>query len=381
MIPLSVPTFTGHEKSYVEEVFSNIQELKPSDFSDRCEHWFQERLGSAKVYLTKSCTQSLEMSASLLKIREGDEVIMPSFTHLATANAFARLGAIPVFVDIRPDTLNINEKLIGEAITPRTRGMVIVHYGGVACDMDSILEIRQKHNIWLVEDVAHGIHALYKDRPLGSMGDLACMSFDHLKNVSCGQGGAIFINNERFLAPSRIVHEHGSDKLDFLEGKKEFYSWQGLGSNHYLADINAACLFAQLEKVESIISKRLEDWENYHQALEPLARQHLLELPQVPEGCHHNAHIFAIKLKDVEVRKKLMHFLNQQDIIATFHYYPLHLTEFGKNHSRFHGEDVFTTKESQRLLRLPLYHTITREQIKEVVSQIEYFFAKNHLGE
>lgn len=373
-IPFNIPTVTGVEEKYLQEALRNRKLSGDGPFTQKCNAWLQEQSGAAKALLTTSCTHALEMSALLAGIQPGDEVIMPSYTFVSTANAFALRGATIVFVDIRPDTMNIDETLIEDAITERTRAIVPVHYAGVACEMDAILALAKKYHLLVIEDAAQGVMSSYKGKALGAIGDMGCYSFHETKNFTCGEGGALLLRDERFVERAEILREKGTNRAKFFRGQVDKYTWVDLGSSYLPSELNAAYLYAQLEAAQEIYDRRMQKWEFYRERLQPLAERGLLELPVIPPGCVHNAHMFYIKAKDLEERSRLIDFLRQQGILAVFHYVPLHSAEAGRRFGRFHGEDRYTTRESERLLRLPLYDALSEKEMEEVTACIGRFY-------
>lgn len=373
MIPYTKPTYTGNEDKFVlDAIHSNLSSNK---YKELCEKWFQKHLNCEKALLTTSCTHAIEMCALLLKIEPGDEVIMPSFTFTSTANAFALRGAKIIFVDIKPETLNINEDLIESAITKKTKAIVAVHYAGVACNMEKILLIANKHQIIVIEDAAQGMLASYKNKPLGTLGHLGTYSFHQTKNfTSGGEGGLLIINDPRFLSQALIIREKGTNREAYLSGQVDKYTWINLGSSYVLSEIQAAYLWGQLQDCSRVNQIRINNWEQYKNNLIDLVRDRQIEVPEIPHGCAHNAHIFYIKVNDKATRNALSTFLKIHQITAPFHYSPLHTSVAGGKYGEFAGEDVFTTQESQRLIRLPLYNGIADEEITHVCSSIERFF-------
>lgn len=374
MINFNKIPFTGKEPQYVEEAIKNNKISGDGAFTKKCSAWIEERTGTAKALLTTSCTQALEMAALLCDVQPGDEVILPSYTFVSTANAFVLRGAKLVFVDIRPDTNNIDEKLIEEAITDKTRVIAPVHYAGVGCEMDTIMDIARRHGLKVVEDAAQGVMASYKGRALGSIGDFGCFSFHETKNYSMGEGGAILINDEGLIERAEIIREKGTNRSRFLRGQIDKYTWVDLGSSYLPSDMNAAYLYAQLEEAEKINEDRLASWQRYFDGLKPLEEAGILELPYIPEECKHNAHMFYIKTADIEERTRLIDTLRKNEISAVFHYVPLHSAEAGLKYGRFSGEDKYTTKESERLLRLPMYYGLKEEDTDKVISVINSFY-------
>lgn len=376
MIRFNVPPYVGKETEYMKEAIDSHKICGDGEFTKRCNAWIEEHTGTAKALLTTSGTQALEMAALLSDIQPGDEVILPSFTFVSTANAFVLRGAKLVFVDIRPDTMNIDEKLIEDAITDKTRAIVPVHYAGVGCEMDTIMDIAKRHNLVVVEDAAQGVNAFYKGRALGSIGDYGCFSFHETKNYSMGEGGAILINRPEQIEDAEIIREKGTDRSRFFRGQVDKYTWVNIGSSFLPSDINAAYLMAQLEMADEINENRLQSWARYNEGLQDLAQEGVIELPYIPEECAHNAHMFYIKTKDMEERKALISYLKERDIAAVFHYVPLHSAPAGLRFGRFHGEDRYTTKESERLLRLPMYYNLSESDQQKVIDAVHGFYHK-----
>lgn len=343
-------------------------------FGKRCQEWFEDRIGCRKALLTPSCTHALEMAAILIDIQPGDEIIMPSYTFVSTANAFVLRGARIVFVDIRPDTMNIDENLIEAAITQKTKAIVPVHYAGVACEMDVIMDIAKRHHLYVIEDAAQGMMSTYKGRALGTIGHLGAYSFHETKNyTSGGEGGLLIINDEQFSKRAEIIREKGTNRSQFFRGMVDKYSWVDVGSSYLPSDIQAAYLFGQLEKVDEIKEKRMNIWKNYNSNLKSLVDNGAIEVPFVPQDCVQNAHMFFIKLKNLDIRTRFLKYLNAQGVGAVFHYIPLHSAVAGENFSRFSGLDKYTTKESERLVRLPLWYGLTSEQQNEILLKIKDF--------
>lgn len=376
MIRFNVPPYVGKETEYMKEAIDSHKICGDGEFTKRCNAWIEEHTGTAKALLTTSGTQALEMAALLSDIQPGDEVILPSYTFVSTANAFVLRGAKLVFVDIRPDTMNIDEKLIEDAITEKTRAIVPVHYAGVGCEMDTIMDIAKRHNLVVVEDAAQGVNAFYKGRALGSIGDYGCFSFHETKNYSMGEGGAILINRPEQIEDAEIIREKGTDRSRFFRGQVDKYTWVNIGSSFLPSDINAAYLMAQLEMADEINENRLQSWARYNEGLQDLAQEGVIELPYIPEECTHNAHMFYIKTKDMEERKALISYLKERDIAAVFHYVPLHSAPAGLRFGRFHGEDRYTTKESERLLRLPMYYNLSESDQQKVIDAVHGFYHK-----
>lgn len=375
MISFNEPPYTGNEDQYVLESMHSLKISGDGPFTHKCHRWFEEKLVCKKALLTTSCTHALEMAAILLDITEGDEVIMPSYTFVSTANAFVLRGATIVFVDIRPDTMNIDETLIETAITPRTKVIVPVHYAGVGCDMDTIMTIARKHGLFVVEDAAQGMMATYKERPLGTIGHLGTFSFHETKNyTSGGEGGLLIINDDRFTERAEIIREKGTNRSQFFRGMVDKYSWVDIGSSYLPNDISAAYLWGQLENADHINVDRLGIWKLYFNLLLDLADKGLIELPSIPAECTHNGHMFYIKVTDLQQRTALLEHLKDNDILGVFHYVPLHSAEAGVHFGRFHGAEKFTTSESERLIRLPMYYGLDQKTVEYIVDTIKSFF-------
>lgn len=374
MIQFNVPPYVGTEKKYIEEAIDSQKICGDGAFTKKCNKWFEEQTGSEKVLLTTSCTHATEMAAILAEIKPGDEVIMPSYTFVSTADAFVLRGATAVFVDIRPDTMNIDESLIEAAVTKRTKAIVPVHYAGVSCDMDKIMEIAKKYNLMVIEDAAQGVKSFYKGKALGTIGDYGCFSFHETKNYSMGEGGAILIRDKENVEKAEIVREKGTNRSRFLRGQIDKYTWVEAGSSYLPSELNAAYLWAQLEEADVIYEDRMRNWNLYYELLEPLKDEGFIELPYIPEDCVHNAHMFYIKVKDIEERTDLIEFLKENGVGAAFHYIPLHSAPAGVKYGRFHGEDKYTTKESERLLRLPMYYGLKEDEVRHIVECVNRFF-------
>ncbi len=374
MISFNVPPHVGGEEEYISEAIRAHKISGDGVFSEKCSRWLEQNVKVQHALLTTSCSHALEMAALLLDIRPGDEVILPSFTFVSTANAFVLRGGVPVFVDIRPDTMNIDENLIEDAITPRTRAIVPVHYAGVGAEMDVICEIAARHGVAVVEDAAQGICAYYKGRALGSFGDCGCISFHETKNLSCGEGGALLLRDDKYFFDAEIIREKGTDRSRFFRGEIDKYSWRNMGSSYLPSELNAAYLFAQMEKAKDIMADRLESWGYYYKGLYGIAEKGLIELPFVPDHCEHNGHLFYIKVRDIAQRNELISYLNECGVNAVFHYIPLHSAPAGRRFGRFFGEDRYTTTESERLVRLPMYYGLTRADQERVISAVESFF-------
>lgn len=374
MISFNVPPFTGNEIKYIQEAVAAHKICGDGQYTKKCNAWLEEKTGTSKALLTTSCTHATEMAALLLDIKEGDEIIMPSYTFVSTADAFVLRGAKAVFVDIDPKTMNINADLIEDAITEKTKAIVPVHYAGVACDMDKIMQIAKSHNLAVVEDAAQGVMSTYKGQALGTIGDFGCYSFHETKNYSMGEGGAILIKNPDMAEKAEIIREKGTNRSKFFRGQIDKYTWVEAGSSYLPSDMNAAYLWAQLEMAETINQNRLESWNHYYDALKDLAAAGKIELPYVPEGCQHNAHMFYLKAKNLEERSKLIAYLKENGVLAVFHYIPLHTAPAGKEYGRFHGEDIYTTKESERLVRLPLYYNMSECDQEKVIELVKKFY-------
>lgn len=372
LIEFNIPPCVGKETEYLKEAALSGHICGDGEFTKRCRRNLEERL-SRKVLLTTSCTSALEMAALLCDIKPGDEVIMPAFTFVSTANAFAMRGAKIVFVDIRPDTMNMDEKLIEAAITSKTKAIVPVHYAGVACEMDTINAIAKTHGLMVVEDDAQGLMSTYKGKPLGTLGDYGCISFHETKNYSMGEGGALVLSEEN-LERAEIIREKGTNRSKFFRGQIDKYTWVDCGSSYLPSELNAAYLYAQLEVAEEINENRLNSFHRYYDGLRHLAEQGKIELPYIPAECKNNGHMFYMKAKDLEERTRLITFLKQNDIWAVFHYIPLHTAPAGQRFGRFAGEDRYTTKESERLLRLPMYYGLKPEEIDYIIGKIEEFY-------
>lgn len=375
MIPFNLPPHTGNEDQYVLAAMRSDKISGDGQYSRMCQTWFEQRLGCNKALLTPSCTQALEMAALLLDIQLGDEVIMPSYTFVSTANAFVLRGAKIVFVDIRPDTMNIDERLIEAAITPRTKAIVPVHYAGVACEMDVIMDIATRHGLFVVEDAAQGMMSAYRGRPLGTLGHMGAYSFHETKNfTSGGEGGLLIINDERFVKRAEIIREKGTNRSQFFRGMVDKYSWVDLGSSYLPSDLQAAYLWGQLEQAPEIIANRMATWNEYLSMLRPLVVNKKIEVATVPADCAHNAHMFYLKARDLAERSALLAHLKQNGILGVFHYVPLHSAEAGKKFSVFHGVDAYTTRESERLIRLPIWYGMDLPMVRHIGASVIGFF-------
>lgn len=376
MIAFNVPPFTGKEMEYIKQAVDAQKICGDGQFTKNCNHWLEDKTGSKKVLLTTSCTHATELAALLAEIKAGDEVIMPAYTFVSTADAFVLRGATPVFVDIRPDTMNMDETLIEAAITDKTKAIVPVHYAGVSCEMDTIMALAKKYHLLVIEDAAQGIMSTYKGQPLGSIGDFGCFSFHETKNFSMGEGGALLIKDEKYIEDAEIYREKGTNRSKFFRGQIDKYTWVNFGSSYLPSELNAAYLWAQLEIADKITDARMARWNQYNTLLQPLADKGLIELPYIPEHCTHNAHMFYIKIKDIEERSKLISYLKENDILAVFHYIPLHTAPAGLKYGRFHGADNYTTKESERLLRLPMFYTLKEEEVDYICEKVKAFYTK-----
>lgn len=374
MISFNVPPYTGREIEYIRQAVENRKICGDGPFTKKCSEWIEEKTGTAKCLLTTSCTHATELAALLADIKEGDEVIMPSYTFVSTADAFVLRGAAAVFVDIRPDTMNIDENLIEAAITPKTRAIVPVHYAGVACEMDKIMELAKKYKLLVIEDAAQGILSYYKGKPLGAIGDFGCYSFHETKNLSMGEGGAILIKDEKYIDDAEIIREKGTNRSKFFRGQIDKYRWVNYGSSYLPSDMNAAYLWAQMELAREITDIRLARWEQYNMLLQPLKERGLLELPTIPEGCVHNGHMYYAKARNLEERTRLLEFLKENGILSVFHYVPLHSAPAGLKFGRFSGEDIYTTKESERLFRLPMFYALKESEVCYIVGKVKEFY-------
>ena len=377
MIPFNIPPYVGKELEYVKEAIEkNCKICGDGPFTKKCSEWMENKFNVKKVLLTTSCTHATEMTAILTDIKEGDEVIAPSFTFVSTVNPFVLRGAKIVFIDINPKTMNMDENLIEAAITEKTKAILPVHYAGVACNMDKIMEIAKKHKLIVIEDAAQGVMSEYKGKPLGTIGEYGCFSFHETKNYSMGEGGALLINNKENIEKAEIIREKGTNRSRFFRGQVDKYTWVDKGSSYLPSELNAAYLYAQLENADIIYNDRMNTWNKYKELLQELADKNLIELQYIPEECKHNAHMFYIKCKDLDERTNLINFLKENNVNAVFHYIPLHSAEAGLKFGRFHGEDRYTTKESERLLRLPLYYGLKEEDVEFVSSKIKEFYVK-----
>lgn len=376
MIPFNIPPFTGKEFDNMREAVKNQKICGDGPFTKRCNEWMENRFNARKVMLTTSGSSALDMAALLCGLESGDEVILPSFTFSSTANSFVLAGAKLVFVDIRPDTMNIDETKIESAITDRTRVICPVHYAGVACEMDIIMDIARRHNLLVVEDAAQGVMSTYKGKALGTIGDFGCYSFHETKNYSMGEGGAIIINNEKYIEKAEILREKGTNRSQFFRGQVAKYNWVDFGDSYLASDLNAAYLWAQLEIADEINNNRLATWNTYYTSFKPLEERGIITLPTIPEECVHNAHMFYIKCKDLETRQEYIKYMKDNDILCVFHYVPLHSAPAGLKFGRFVGEDEHTTPDSDRLVRLPMYYNMAKEDLEKVINKTIEFFLK-----
>lgn len=374
MISFNVAPFMGKEFDYIHDAILTRHISGDGKYTKLCDEWMEQRFNAEKIMLTTSGTTALDMAMIMCDLEPGDEVILPSFTFSSTATSAVLAGANLVFVDIRPDTMNIDEDKIEEAITDRTRVISVVHYAGVACDMDKIMDIARRHSLIVVEDAAQGVMSTYKGKALGTIGDFGCYSFHETKNYSMGEGGAIVINNPAYIEMAEILREKGTNRSKFYRGQVDKYTWVDFGDSYLPSEINAAYLWAQLEKADEINDNRMETWNFYNEALKPLKEKGLIELPTIPDYAEHNAHMYYIKLRNLDERSSFLQFMRDREIGCVFHYVPLHSAPAGRKFGRFHGEDTYTTVESDRLVRLPMYYGITDEDKKTVVDSIyEYF--------
>lgn len=375
MIRFNVPPYTGRELEYVKQAVESMHICGDGEFTKKCDEWIEKKTGTAKSLLTTSCTDALEMAALLCDIKEGDEVIMPSYTFVSTADAFVLRGGVPVFVDIRPDTMNIDETLIEDAVTEKTKAIAVVHYAGVGCEMDTIMDIARRHNLKVVEDAAQGIMSTYKGYALGTFGDFGTFSFHETKNYSMGEGGALLIKDKERVADAEILREKGTNRSQFYRGEVDKYRWMNYGSSYLPSDMNAAYLFAQLEIADEINEKRIADWNSYYEALKILADKGRIELPYIPKECVHNGHMFYLKCADLEERTAFLDYMkNKCGILAVYHYVPLHSAPAGKKFGRFHGKDRFTTREADRLVRLPMYYALADNDRNYIIEKVLDFY-------
>ena len=373
-IPFNIPPYIGTELSYVQQAIDAHKICGDGEFTKKCNKWLLDRFGGEGALLTTSGTTALEMATLLCGLKEGDEVILPSFTFSSTANAIVLTGATPVFIDIRPDTMNMDETKIEAAITGRTKAIMPVHYAGVACEMDTIMDIAKRHGLKVIEDAAQGVMSYYKGRALGTIGDFGCYSFHETKNYSMGEGGALILTHKEDVEPAEILREKGTNRARFFRGQIDKYTWVEYGSSYLPSDMNAAYLWAQLLEADRINEDRLAIWNAYAEAFRPLAQEGKIELPTVPADCVHNAHMFYVKLRDLAQRTAFIRYLRDREISSVFHYIPLHSSPAGLKFGRFCGEDVYTTRESDRLARLPLYYGMKPEDRGRVIDTVLSFF-------
>lgn len=374
MISFNVPPYVGNELTYIKEAVGSYKICGDGQFTKKCNAWLEEKFNAQKALLTTSGSTALDMALLLCDLKPGDEVILPSYTFSSTANAPVLAGAKLVFVDIRPDTMNIDEKKIEAAITKKTKVIIAVHYAGVSCEMDTILDIARRHNLMVIEDAAQGVMSTYKGKALGTMGDFGCYSFHETKNYSMGEGGALVINNPAYNEKAEILREKGTNRAKFFRGQVDKYTWVDFGDSYLPSELNAAYLWAQLEVADEINDNRLATWNAYYDAFKPLEEKGYIELPTIPVGCVHNAHMFYIKLKDLEARTDFIEALKKDGVNCVFHYIPLHSAPAGHKFGRFDGEDEYTTKESERLVRLPLYYSLTLEDREHVIDSVKKYF-------
>ncbi len=375
MIDFNKPPYVGNELEYIRQAVENRKICGDGPFTKRCNAWLEERFHAQKALLTTSGTTALDMAMLLCELKPGDEVILPSYTFSSTATAAVLAGAKLVFVDVRPDTMNIDETKIEAAITERTKVIVVMHYAGVACEMDTIMDLARRHGLMVVEDAAQGVMSTYKGRALGTIGDFGCYSFHETKNYSMGEGGALIINNEAYNERAEILREKGTNRSKFFRGQVDKYTWVDFGDSYLPSELNAAYLWAQLEQADAINENRLDTWNAYDEAFAPLKAQGKLELPVIPEDCVHNAHMYYLKLKNLQERTAFINYMKENDVHTVFHYVPLHSAPAGLKFGRFAGEDVYTTKESERLVRLPLYYGLAQEDLEKVIRLVYDFFA------
>ncbi|MGI6062841.1 dTDP-4-amino-4,6-dideoxygalactose transaminase [Blautia sp.] len=373
MIDFNRPALVGKELNYIKDAVDQGMLCGDGKYTKLCSQWMKERFHASQVFLTTSCTHALEMAAYLCDIQPGDEVIMPSYTFVSTADAFVLRGAKIVFVDIRPDTMNIDEKLIEQAVTEKTKAIVPVHYAGVSCEMDRIMELAKKYDLKVVEDAAQGVEAYYHGKALGTIGDFGCYSFHETKNYTMGEGGALVFQDNQYQEKAEILREKGTDRSKFFRGQVDKYRWIDYGSSYLPSEMNAAYLYAQLEEAEKIDGKRHQIYDYYNEGLKILEEQEKIQRPVVPEGCKHNAHMYYIKVKDLETRSRLISYLKENGICTAFHYVPLHSSPAGEKFGRFSGEDVYTTKESERLLRLPMFYNLSMSDVEYITEKILAF--------
>lgn len=373
-IPFNIPPYTGREEEYVIDAIRSHKICGDGEYTKKCNEWLENETGASKVLLTTSCTHATEMAALLADIKPGDEVIMPSYTFVSTADAFVLRGAVPVFVDIRPDTMNIDEKLIEEAVTEKTRAVVPVHYAGVCCEMDTIMDIAKRHGLTVIEDAAQAIQSTYKGKKAGTFGEFGCLSFHETKNFSMGEGGALLIRDEKYIEKAEIIREKGTDRSKFHRGQVDKYTWVDYGSSYLPGEMNAAYLWAELVNSKLISDNRMATWNHYNERLKEIREKGYAELPFIPDECTHNAHMYYIKLKDIAERSRFIEHMKNNGIHTVFHYIPLHTAPAGLKYARFSGTDRYTTKESERLVRLPLYYGLEPENVEYICDKVREFF-------
>ena len=375
MINFNVPPFVGEEMEYVRQAIESHKICGDGTFTKKCCTWLEKKFHAEKILLTTSGTAALDMAALLCEFNQGDEVILPSYTFSSTATSFAIYGAKLVFVDIRPDTMNIDETKIEAAITDRTKAIVTMHYAGVACEMDIIMDIAKRYNLFVIEDAAQGVMSTYKGKALGTIGDFGCYSFHETKNYSMGEGGAVVINTPTYIERAEIIREKGTNRAKFFRGQVDKYTWVDIGDSFLPSELNAAYLWTQLLKADEINDNRMALWNAYYRAFRPLADAGKIDLPVIPEGCVHNAHMFYIKCKNLKERTKFMEVMKSKKIGCVFHYIPLHSAPAGLKYGRFNGKDIFTTVESERLVRLPMYYGMSTEDCETVIKEVIDFYS------
>ena len=379
MISFNIPPYVGTELKYIQEAIASHKISGDGNFTKKCHKWLEEHFHAQKVLLTTSGTSALDMAMQLCDLQPGDEVILPSYTFSSTATAAVMAGARLVFVDIRPDTMNIDETKIEAAITEKTKVIMVVHYAGVACEMDTIMAIARKYGLKVVEDAAQGVTSKYKGRYLGTIGDFGCYSFHETKNLSMGEGGALVINHPEYNERAEILREKGTNRSKFFRGQVDKYTWVDVGDSYLPSELNAAYLWGQLQAVDVIEQDRMRSWNMYYESLKPLADQYYIQLPNIPSECEHNAHMFYIKTNNLEERTRLIEYLKKNEVLLVFHYVPLHSSPAGIKYGRFHGEDVYTTKESERLVRLPLYFGLAEADCNKVIKEIKNFYSSERI--
>ena len=375
MINFNIPPYVGDELKYVKEAVEAHKICGDGPFTKKCNAWMEERFNAQKVLLTTSGSTALDMALLLCDLKPGDEVILPSYTFSSTANSAVLAGAKLVFVDVRPDTMNIDEKKIEQAITDKTKVIIAMHYAGVACEMDTIMDIAKRHNLMVVEDAAQAVMSTYKGKALGTIGDFGCYSFHETKNYSMGEGGAILINNPDYNEKAEILREKGTNRAKFFRGQVDKYTWVDFGDSYLPSELNAAYLWAQLQRADEINNNRLATWRRYYDAFKPLEDKGVLSLPVITDGCEHNAHMFYVKLADLEQRTAFISYMKSNDVQCTFHYIPLHSAPAGLKFGRFDGNDDYTTKESERLVRLPMYYNIDADDLNRVINSVLNYFS------